>query len=98
MQDVLLVQKLERKKDLPHDLNSLVLSEAFYPLKSLMQVLGAVLERLLHNVKTLSVLENVIHSCNIWFVGVNKHFEVVNEQVARYATLAEHFFLEELER
>ena len=47
-----------------------------------MQVLRAVLEGLLNNVETLSVLENVVHSCNIWLVGVNEHFEVVNEQVA----------------
>ena len=63
-----------------------------------MQVLRAILERLLYNIKTLPILENVVHFRDVWMISVNKHFEVVNKQVSRDAALAEHFLFEEFER
>ena len=98
MEDILLVQKFEREQDLSDYLNCLIFSEAFDALKSLMQVLGTILERLLYDIKTLPILENVVHSRNVWMMSVNKHFEVVNKQVSRDATLAEHFLFKEFER
>ena len=76
MNDVLLMQELERLARLSDDLCGLLFAET-NAIQGIVKILA--LQMLLHDEKVLTVLENVIHSNDVRMACVHQHFEFIDE-------------------
>ena len=76
MNDVLLVQELQRQECLFDDLDGLVLSEGAMT-KRRVEVFP--FKHFLHDVEVLPVLKDVVHANDVRVLSIHQHFELVHE-------------------